>query len=75
MNIEKVKKLVVALHDKNKCAIHIRKLKPALNHELILKKARRIIKFDQKAWLKPYFDMNTELRKKQKMTLRGIFSS
>ena len=26
----------------------------------------RVIQFDQKAWLKPYDDMNTELRKKAK---------
>ena len=26
----------------------------------------KVIQFDQKAWLKPYDDMNTELRKKAK---------
>ena len=38
---------------------HIKSLKQALNHELILKKDHRVIKFNQKAWLKPYIDMNT----------------
>ena len=38
-------------------------MKQALNHELKLKKVHRIIEFNQKAWLKPYIDMNTELRK------------
>ena len=30
--------------------MHIKKLKEALNHGLVLKK---VIKFNQKAWLKP----------------------
>ena len=37
MKIEKVQKLVANLHDKNKCLIHIRNLKQALNHGLVLK--------------------------------------
>ena len=37
-------------------------MQQALNHELILKKVHRVIQFNQKAWLKPYLDMNTKLR-------------
>ena len=43
--------------------MHINSLKQALNHGLKLKKIHRIIKFNQEAWLKPYIDVNTELRK------------
>ena len=32
-----------------------------------------MIKFNQNAWLKSYVDMNTDLRKKQKMTLKKDF--
>ena len=38
-----------------------------MNHGLKLKKIHRIIEFNQEAWLKPYTDMNTELRKAEKI--------
>ena len=60
MKIEKVKKRVANLHDKT----HISYLKQALNRGLVLKNLHRIIKFNQNPWLKPYIDMNTELRLK-----------
>ena len=60
--VEKVEKLICSIEDKEKYVIHIRALKQALNHGLILKKVHRVIKFNQRAWLKPYFDMNTKLR-------------
>ena len=46
--------------------IHVTNLKQALNHGLLLKKVQRVIKFNQNDWLKPYVDMNTDLRKKSK---------
>ena len=66
MKIEKVENLVANLHDKTECVLHIRNLKQALNHGLRLKKVHRVIKLNQNAWLKPYIDMNTDLRKKAK---------
>ena len=33
--------------------VHIRALKQVLNHGLVLKKVHEVIKFNQKAWLKP----------------------
>ena len=63
IEINKWKKLVWNLYDKKKYVVHIKSLKQALNHRLKLKKIHRIIEFNQEAWLKPYIDMNTELRK------------
>ena len=60
--VEKVEKLICSIEDKEKYVIHIRALKQALNHGLKLKKVHRVIRFNQKAWLKPYIDMNTKLR-------------
>ena len=74
MKFEKVGKLVTNLHDKTEYVIHIRSLKQALNHGLVLKKVHRVIKFNQKAQLQPYIDMNTKLRK-QKMILKKVFLS
>ena len=60
MKIDKYNKLVCDLHDKKKYIVHIKSLKKALNHALKLKKVHRVIEFNQKAWLKPYIDMNTK---------------
>ena len=66
MKVNKCKKLVYNLFNKKKYVVHINALKQALNHGLKFKKIHRVIKFNQKAWLKPYIDMNTELRKAAK---------
>ena len=64
--VNKVEKFICDIEDKKKHVIDIRALKQALNHRLRLKKVHRIIQFKQKAWLKVYIDMNTELRKDAK---------
>ena len=61
--IDKCKKLVCNLSNEKKYVVHIRSLKQALNYRLKLKKVYRIIEFTQESWLKPYIDMNTEVRK------------
>ena len=63
MEVNKCKKLVCNLFNKEKYVAHINTLKQALNHGLKFKKIHRVIEFNQKAWLKPYIDINTELRK------------
>ena len=63
MKINKCSKLVCNFYDKNNYVAHIKSLKQVLNHGIILNKVHRVI---QKAWLKKYIDMNTELRKQAK---------
>ena len=62
MEVNKVDKLVANVYDKNKYIIHIYALKQALHHGLILKKIHSAISFYHNALLKPYIDMNTEIR-------------
>ena len=66
MKIEKVEKLVTNIYNKTDNVIHIRNVKQALNHGVSLKKVHRVIKFNQKAWLKPDIYINTKLRKTTK---------
>ena len=75
MKTEKVEKLVASLQDKTEYVINIRNLKEALNRGLVLKEVYRVVKFTQNAWLKPCIDMNTDLRKKEKMILRKTSAS
>ena len=64
--VNKVEKHVCSIEDKEKYVIHIRVLKQALNHGLVLRKVHRVIQFNQEDWLKPYIDINTKLRKEAK---------
>ena len=64
--VEKVEKIICSIEDQEKYVIHIKALKQAFNHGLKLKEVHRVIQFNQKAWLKPYIDMNTKLRKEAK---------
>ena len=73
MKINKCSKLVCNLYDKNNYVVHIRSLKQALDHVLILKKVHRVIQFNQEAWLKEYIDMNAELRKQAKTDFEKDF--
>ena len=66
MKIDECSKLVCSLCDKNNYVAHIRSLKQALDHWIILNRVHRVIQFNQKIWLKEYIDMNPELRKQAK---------
>ena len=39
----------------------------------MLKKVHRVIQFNQEAWLKPYIEMNTKLRKEAKNDFEKVF--
>ena len=75
MKIEKVEKLITNSDDKTEYVIQTRSLNQASNHGLVLEKVYKGIKFNQNAWLKPYIDMNTKLRKKAKIILIKASSS
>ena len=70
MKINKCNKLVCNLNDKENYPVHISALKQALNHGLKLTKVHSAIEFRQEYWLKPYIDLNTDLRKDAKMNLK-----
>ena len=42
------------------------KFKTGIKLRISFLKVHRVIEFDQNAWLKPYIDMKTDLRKKKK---------
>ena len=75
MKVNKVKKLVSNVTDKENYSIHIVALKQTLNHGLKLIRVHSVISFRREAWLKPYIDLNTELRKNSKNKFEKDFTS
>ena len=57
MKANKCKKLVCNLYDKKDYVDHIRSLKQALNNGLKIKKIHKVLKFNQRSWLKSYIDL------------------
>ena len=62
IRVNGVEKLVPNLCDKKKYVIHVKALKQALDHGLVLERIHRVIQFKQSAWMKEYIDFNTRLR-------------
>ncbi len=57
-------KLLCTLKAKKNYVLHYRNLKFYLQKGLILKKIHKVMQFNQSRWLKPFIDLNTELRQK-----------
>ena len=62
MKINGVEILIPSLYYKRKFITHIRALKQALDHGLVLERIHRCIRFKQSPWMKEYKDFNTRLR-------------
>src|SRR5215468_1779192 len=56
------KKLCGTFYNKQKYVIHYMALQQALYHGVKLVKIHRAVQFRQEAWLKPFIDLNTEMR-------------
>ena len=69
----KVEKLIPNLRNKTKYVIHYRNLIQCLKAGLKLKKIHRGIKFVESEWMKPYIEMNTNLRAKAKNNFEKDF--
>ena len=68
-----VEKLIPNLRNKIKYVIHYKNLIQCLKAGLKLKKIHRGIKFIESEWMKPYIEMNTNLRTKAKNNFEKDF--
>ena len=61
------------MRNKNKCVVHYENLKLYERLGLKITKIHRGIKFEERAWLKEYIDLNIELRTKVKNNFEKDF--
>ena len=53
---------MATLKDKEHYIVHSANLKQAMEHGLKLRKVHRVLRFRQSCWMKPYIDMNNDVR-------------
>ena len=68
-----VEKLIPNLRDKKNYVLHYKALIQCLDQGMKIKRIHRGIKFVESEWMKPYIDMNTELRTKAKNNFEKDF--
>ena len=73
MEINKIKKLIPNLGDKEKYGLHYKNLEQYENLRLKIKKIHGGIKFEESQWLEKFIALNTKLR--TTASLRKTFSS
>ena len=66
ITINKVNRLTPNLNNKPKYTLHLKNLQLYLGLGLKLTETHEVLQFTQKEWLKPYIDLNTNLRTKSK---------
>jgi hypothetical protein len=69
----KVKKLLATLDDKNHYVLHYRNLQLYVQLGMKIKEIHRILQFKQEAWMRPYIEFNTDMRKKANSTFHKNF--
>ena len=63
------------MDNKEKYVVHHETLKLYEKLGLKITKIHRGVKFHEEDFMKPYIDLNTKLRKKQKMNLKKTFTN
>lgn len=66
-------KLVPSFENRTKYVIHYRNLQYYLSKGLILTKVHRVLSFDQKPWMRPYIEFNSQQRMKSKNSFEKDF--
>ena len=68
-----IKRLLLTLRPKEKYVLHQANLRLYLRLGLKLTKVHRCLRFEQKAWMAPYIQLNTDLRTKAKSDFESNF--